>query len=92
MQKLNQRRLDSHVCVLKNMVGPEDVDDDLQQDVTGQILSIDYYINIIFILIEECSKYGEVVKVVIYTEQQGEDDNAEQIVKIFVEFRSSKRK
>ncbi len=42
--------------------------------------------------IEECSKYGEVVKVVIYTEQQGEDDNAEQLVKIFVEFRTSKRK
>jgi poly(U)-binding-splicing factor PUF60 len=35
MQKLNQRRLDSHVCVIRNMVGPEDVDDDLQQDVTG---------------------------------------------------------
>jgi poly(U)-binding-splicing factor PUF60 len=40
MQKLNQRRLDSRVCVLKNMVGPEDVDDDLQQDVTGEIDSI----------------------------------------------------
>lgn len=32
------------------------------------------------------------MKVVIYTEQQGEDDNAEQIVKIFVEFQTSKRK
>ena len=42
--------------------------------------------------VEECSKYGEVVKVVIYTEQQGEDDNAEHIVKIFVEFQTSKRK
>ena len=31
-------------------------------------------------------------KVVIYTEKQGEDDNAEQIVKIFVEFRTSKGK
>jgi poly(U)-binding-splicing factor PUF60 len=41
---------------------------------------------------EECSKYGEVNKVVIYTERQGEDDNAEQIVKIFVEFRSSQGK
>ncbi len=42
--------------------------------------------------VEECSKYGEVNKVVIYTETQGEDDNAEQIVKIFVEFRTSKGK
>ncbi|CAF1005120.1 unnamed protein product [Adineta steineri] len=74
MQKLNQRRLDSRVCVLKNMVGPEDVDEDLQQDVK-----------------DECSKYGEVVDVVIYKEQQGEDDNAEQLVKIFVEFRTSKQ-
>ncbi len=35
MQKLNQRRLDSRVCVLRNMVGPEEVDDDLQQEITG---------------------------------------------------------
>jgi hypothetical protein len=35
MQKLNQRRLDSHVCVLKNMVGAEEIDDDLQQEITG---------------------------------------------------------
>jgi len=74
MQKLNQRRLDSRVCVLRNMVSAEEVDADLQQDIT-----------------EECSKYGEVVKVVIYTEQQGEDDNSEQIVKIFVEFRTGKQ-
>jgi len=73
MQKLNQRRLDSRVCVLRNMVGPEEVDDALQQEIT-----------------EECSKYGEVDKVVIYTERQGEEDTAEQIVKIFVEFRTSK--
>ncbi len=44
------------------------------------------------IFLEECSKYGKVDKVVIYTEKQGEEDNAEQIVKIFVEFRSSKGK
>ena len=44
------------------------------------------------LFLEECSKYGEVIKVVIYTEQQGEDDNAEQLVKIFVEFQLSKRK
>ncbi|CAF0863667.1 unnamed protein product [Didymodactylos carnosus] len=74
MQKLNQRRLESRVCVLKNMVSPEDVDDDLQQEIT-----------------EECSKYGDVNRVVIYNEQQGEEDDADQIVKIFVEFCYSKQ-
>ena len=39
---------------------------------------------------EECSKYGPVNKVVIYTEKQGEEDTAEQVVKIFVEFQDSK--
>ena len=48
------------------------------------------YLFIFFV--EECSKYGEVNKVVIYTERQGEEDNADQIVKIFVEFQSSKGK
>lgn len=35
MQKLNQRRLDSNVCIVRNMVGPEEVDDTLQQEITG---------------------------------------------------------
>jgi hypothetical protein len=39
---------------------------------------------------EECSNYGPVNKVVIYTEKQGDEDTAEQIVKIFVEFQDSK--
>jgi hypothetical protein len=54
---------------------------------------VKFYFHIIFqsffLFLEECSKYGEVDKVVIYTERQGEEDNAEQIVKIFVEFRAS---
>jgi poly(U)-binding-splicing factor PUF60 len=54
---------------------------------------INFFISKSFVfLIDECSKYGEVIKVVIYTEQQDEDDNSEQIVKIFVEFRTSKGK
>lgn len=41
---------------------------------------------------EECSKYGTVKRVVIYQERQGEEDNADVIVKIFVQFDSSSRK
>ncbi|CAF0838301.1 unnamed protein product [Adineta ricciae] len=73
MQKLNKRRLDSRVCILRNMATPDEIDEELQQEIT-----------------EECSKYGEVSKVVIYTEKQDEQVNAEEIVKIFVEFRNSK--
>ncbi|XP_057330416.1 poly(U)-binding-splicing factor half pint-like [Microplitis mediator] len=35
---------------------------------------------------DECSKFGEVRRVIIYNERQSEDDDAEVIVKIFVEF------
>ena len=35
---------------------------------------------------DECSKFGEVDKVVIYQERQSEDDDAEVHVKIFVQF------
>ncbi len=42
MQKLSQHRFDSHVCVLRNMVGPEEVDDDLQHEITGEIQSRSY--------------------------------------------------
>ncbi|XP_056599579.1 poly(U)-binding-splicing factor PUF60-B isoform X2 [Triplophysa dalaica] len=59
----------STVMVLRNMVGPEDIDDDLE----GEVM-------------EECGKYGAVNRVIIYQERQGENDDAEIIVKIFVEF------
>lgn len=69
MQKL-MRKVDSHVVILRNMVGPEDVDDCLQEEIQ-----------------EECSKFGVVERVIIYNERQSdEDDDAEVIVKIFVEF------
>lgn len=61
--------LQCKVCVLRNMVGPEDLDDDLQNEVE-----------------DECSRYGKVVRVIIYQEKQGEELDAEVIVKIFVEF------
>lgn len=59
--------------MLRNMVGPEDLDDDLESEVT-----------------DECGKYGSVNKVIIYQEKQSEEDDAEVIVKIFVEFTSQK--
>lgn len=74
MQKL-MRKNESKVIVLKNMVGIEDVDDTLEQEIS-----------------EECSKYGKVVKVVIYQERQSEEENSEVIVKIFVEFTQSNGK
>lgn len=51
------------------MVGPEDLDDDLEREVT-----------------DECGKFGTVNRVIIYQERQSEEDDAEVIVKIFVEF------
>uniref|UniRef100_A0A4W4E4X6 RRM domain-containing protein n=1 Tax=Electrophorus electricus TaxID=8005 RepID=A0A4W4E4X6_ELEEL len=62
----------STVMVLRNMVGPEDIDDDLEGEVT-----------------EECGKFGAVNRVIIYQERQGEEEDAEIIVKIFVEFSDS---
>ena len=55
--------------VLRNMVGPEDLDAELESEVT-----------------DECGKYGNVNRVIIYQEKQGEEEDAEIIVKIFVEF------
>uniref|UniRef100_A0A1A7WD95 Poly-U binding splicing factor a n=2 Tax=Iconisemion striatum TaxID=60296 RepID=A0A1A7WD95_9TELE len=68
MRKL-LRKQESIVMVLRNMVGPEDIDDDLE----GEVM-------------EECGKFGQVKRVIIYQERQGEEDDAEIIVKIFVEF------
>ncbi|XP_049603762.1 poly(U)-binding-splicing factor PUF60 [Syngnathus scovelli] len=59
----------SRVMVLRNMVGQDDIDDQLEGEVT-----------------EECGKFGQVKRVVIYQERQGEDADAAVIIKIFVEF------
>lgn len=74
MQRL-MRPQDSRVIILRNMVGPEDVDESLQEEIQ-----------------EECAKFGVVSRVIIYKEKQSEnedDDDAEIIVKIFVEFSNS---
>jgi len=72
MQKLIGARggmRESRVLCLKNMVGSEEVDEQLQEEIE-----------------EECSKYGDVENVIIYQERQSEEENAEIIVKIFVQF------
>lgn len=63
------RPTESKVLILRNMVGPDDVDEDLQEEIQ-----------------EECAKYGVVEQVIIYKEKQSESEDAEVIVKIFVEF------
>ena len=55
------------------MVGPEEVDETLQDEIT-----------------EECNKFGAVERVIIYQERQSEEEDAEVIVKIFVEFSQHK--
>lgn len=57
------------VVLLRNMVGPGEVDDDLEPETQ-----------------EECSKYGDVTKCVIF-EQPGAHVPPEDAVRIFVEFK-----
>lgn len=61
--------------ILRNMVGVEDMDDELENEV-----------------VDECSRYGSVQRVVIYQEKQSDEDDAEVLVKIFVEFKESASK
>jgi len=69
MQKLMKNRSESVVLLLRNMVGPDEVDEDLQSEIET-----------------ECTNYGKVEQVIIYNERQDEGEDAEVIVKIFVEF------
>lgn len=78
MQRL-MRSQESKVIILKNMVGPEDAEDEMLQEEIQ----------------DECSKYGAVEKVIIYKEKQSDNDNEKHediIVKIFVQFSMSSGK
>ncbi|GAB6026914.1 Splicing factor 45 [Chamberlinius hualienensis] len=57
----------SKVVLLRNMVGPGEVDDDLEPEVK-----------------DECSKYGDVYKCIIFEIPNSPDDEA---IRIFVEFK-----
>lgn len=49
---------------------------DMDEDLEGEVT-------------EECGKFGRVTRVIIYQERQGEEEDADIIVKIFVEFEKS---
>jgi len=71
MRKL-MRMPSSRVLVLRNMLTADELDAEVEQEVT-----------------EECSRYGKVLRVVIYQEKQSDAPDAESVVKIFVEFEHS---
>ena len=49
--------------------------DEVDEELNGEVTS-------------ECSNYGTVNKVIIYKEKQGENEDSEVIVKIFVSFQA----
>jgi len=65
MQKLARRDKDSTVVLLENMVTVNEIDEDLQSEITS-----------------ECSKYGEVVKVVVWIVPESPTEE----VRIFIQF------
>jgi len=45
MQKLMQRKQASNILILRNMVGTEDVDEDLETEITGKLIYFWYLKN-----------------------------------------------
>lgn len=72
MHKLMRDKPEPVVIVLKNMVNPDEVDEELSSEIE-----------------DECGKYGEIERVIVYQEKQDESENAQVVVKIFVEFKDS---
>jgi len=68
MQKLARRDVDSTVVLLENMVTANEIDEELQSEITS-----------------ECSKYGEVVKVVVWIVPESPSDE----VRIFIQFNTT---
>ncbi|ORX80721.1 hypothetical protein BCR32DRAFT_268691 [Anaeromyces robustus] len=68
MQKLARRDMESTVVLLENMVTANEIDEDLQSEITS-----------------ECSKYGEVVKVVVWIVPESPSDE----VRIFIQFNTN---
>lgn len=66
LSNTNLMKNPSKVVLLRNMVGPGEVDKDLEPETA-----------------EECTKYGKVIKCVIFEIPNGDDEEA---VRIFVEF------
>ncbi|ORX57306.1 hypothetical protein BCR36DRAFT_395394 [Piromyces finnis] len=68
MQKLARRDNDSTVVLLENMVTANEIDEELQSEITS-----------------ECSKYGEVTKVVVWIVPESPSDE----VRIFIQFNTT---
>ncbi|KAG4096314.1 hypothetical protein H8356DRAFT_943371 [Neocallimastix lanati (nom. inval.)] len=68
MQKLARNDKESTVVLLENMVTADEIDEDLQSEITS-----------------ECSKYGEVVKVVVWIVPESPSDE----VRIFIQFNTT---